>query len=74
MSPFLRKSIATLKAEYPNDADYIDTEVQRYLTDDSPPDDSEFITLLKRRLEQKHPPPYTGKGLPKGRTPPLRRR
>jgi len=74
MSPFLRKSIATLKAEYPNDTDDIDTEVQRYLTDDSPSDDGEFIALLKARLKQKHPPSYTGRGLPKGRTDPRRGR
>jgi hypothetical protein len=55
-SPFLRKSIASLKKSYPAKVAFIEADLQNYLDEDGPVADDEFVFGLKNRLEATHPP------------------
>ena len=48
--PFARIKIDALKEQYPEKADQIEARYAKYLADDTPSDDIEFIQLTKASL------------------------
>jgi len=65
--------IEILKLKHPRSGEFIESAYNRFLVDDSQKDESDFFDLLRRDVELRNQPEFTGKGLPKGRSGPVRR-
>jgi len=63
----LAARIETLKLKYPRSENYIESAYQRFMADDTQKDAVDFFDLLKRDVESRNLPEFTGKGLPKRR-------
>jgi hypothetical protein len=57
--------IERLKVKYPRSEKFIESEYQRFLSDDSQHNEGDFYNFLVRDVEQRNPPEFKSKGLPK---------